>query len=387
MSSVIEMCLFEGAALVFHAVNKGGTAGRSRPFALGTVFLCSKKRQADRLQIVWRWKVMASRRRIFSGIQPSGTVHIGNYLGAIKNWTELQHSYDSTICIVDYHAITVSYDRDALRGRILDLAATLLAAGIDPDRAILFVQSQVPEHAELSWLLTCITPIGQLERMTQYKEKARRNETDGVDAGLLCYPILQAADILIHKADLVPVGEDQIQHIELTRDLARRFNHLFGETFPEPEAYVPETARVMALSDPTSKMSKSIPGGAIALTAEPDEIRKTVRRAVTDTGPTEDGEMSPGVQNLFTLLQAFADSAVVQRFESDYRQGELRYSELKDALADALIEKLTPIRLRRNELLEREEELIEILNDGAQRARLAAQETIKEARERMGLRL
>lgn len=321
-------------------------------------------------------------RRIFSGIQPSGTIHVGNYLGAIQNWTKLQYEYESLFCVVDYHAITVEYDPRELPERVMDLAATLLASGIDPDRATLFVQSAVPEHTELSWLLTCITPLGMLERMTQYKEKAARQETVG--AGLLCYPVLMAADILVYKADLVPVGEDQIQHLELTRELARKFNHHFGQTFPEPEAYVAQTARIKALSDPTKKMSKSIPGGAVALSEEPEQIRKLVRRAVTDAGPGDSGEMSPGVKNLFDLLEAFAEPDVVSTLKGDYDRGELRYVDLKDAVAEAMIVKLTPIREKRAELLANRREVIEVLGAGAEKARALARETIREVKERMG---
>ncbi|HLS91625.1 MAG TPA: tryptophan--tRNA ligase [Limnochordia bacterium] len=326
-------------------------------------------------------------RRIFSGIQPSGTIHVGNYLGAIQNWTKLQYQYESIFCVVDYHAITVEYDPRELSDRVMDVAATLLACGIDPERAILFVQSAVPEHTELSWLLTCITPLGMLERMTQFKDKAARQERGSVGAGLLCYPVLMAADILLYKADLVPVGDDQIQHLELTRDLARKFNHLFGQTFPEPEAYVPKTARIMALSDPTSKMSKSIPGGAVALAEEPEQIRKLVRRAVTDSGPGADGEMSPGVKNLFVLLEAFGSPEVVSALRDDYARGQLRYVDLKDAVAEAMIKKLTPIRERRAELLADRQKVIDILDAGAERARALARETLREVKERMGFTL
>lgn len=326
-------------------------------------------------------------KRIFSGIQPSGLVHVGNYLGAIKSWTQLQYEYDSTFCIVDLHAITVPYDPRELPERVIDLAATLVAAGIDPQRSTLFVQSMVPEHTELSWLLTCITPVGSLERMTQYKEKAARQERESVGAGLLCYPVLMAADIMLYKADLVPVGEDQIQHLELTREIVRKFNRLFGETFPEPQPYLTNAPRVKALTDPTSKMSKSIPGGAVALAEEPEEIRRLVRRAVTDSGPTPTGEMSPGVKNLFVLLEAFAAPEVVQKFKSDYDAGRLRYVELKEALAEAMIAALTPIRERRAELLANRSEIYEILYDGAKRARAVAQETMREVKERMGLKL
>lgn len=324
-------------------------------------------------------------KRIFSGIQPSGAVHIGNYLGALRNWVKLQDEYESIFCIVDYHAITTPYDPKELVERVVDLAATLLAVGIDPNRSSLFVQSMVPEHTELSWLFTCITPLGQLERMTQYKDKAARQES--VSAGLLCYPVLMAADILLYKAEVVPVGDDQLQHLELARDIARRFNHLFGETFPEPEAIVPPTSRVMALSDPTSKMSKSIPGGTVCLADSPDEIRRAVRRAVTDTGPRNEGEMSPGVKNLFSLLEAFADRGTYERFLSEYEQGTLRYSELKEALAESMIEALTPIRERRAELLADRAALIAILEEGAAKVRRIAKKTLAEVKARTGFTL
>ncbi len=325
--------------------------------------------------------------RIFSGIQPSGSIHVGNYLGAIRNWVELQHTYDSIFCIVDYHAITVSYEAQELPERTLDLAATLLAAGVDPSKAILFVQSMVPEHTELSWLFTCITPLGLLERMTQYKEKSARQEQESVGAGLLCYPILQAADILLYKADKVPVGDDQLQHVELTRDIARKFNHHFGETFPEADAIVTKTPRVMALSDPTSKMSKSIPGGAVGITDGPDEIRKAVRRAVTDAGPPGDAEsMSPGVKNLFALLEAFGSADDVNRFRTDYQSGTLRYVDLKDAVAEGIITVFTPIRERRAELLADREGLLAVLRNGAEQARAIAQKTLREAKANMGLK-
>lgn len=326
--------------------------------------------------------------RIFSGIQPSGSIHIGNYLGAIRNWVELQHTYESIFCIVDYHAITVPYESTELSERTLDLAATLLASGVDPNKATLFVQSMVPEHTELSWLFTCITPLGLLERMTQYKEKAARQEQESVGAGLLCYPILQAADILLYKADKVPVGDDQLQHVELTRDIARKFNHLFGETFPEAEAVVTQTPRVMALTDPTSKMSKSIPGGAVGISDDPQAIRKAVRRAVTDTGPPgEVGSMSPGVENLFTLLEAFGSSDDHKRFLADYESGSLRYVDLKDAVSEAVVSVFTPIRERREALLADPKGLTATLRKGADRARAIAQETLREAKERMGLTL
>lgn len=322
--------------------------------------------------------------RIFSGIQPTGALHVGNYLGAIRNWVDLLDKYDSVYCIVNYHAITIPYDPKELPERVLDTAATLIASGIDPERCIFFAQADVPEHTELCWLLNVITPLGHLQRMHQFKEKAQQH-AQHVNAGLMNYPILQAADILLYKAHLVPVGEDQLQHIELTREVARRFNNTFGEVFPDPQAYMTSAARVMALNDPERKMSKSIPGSYIALSDSPEEIRRKVSRAVTDTGPSPDGAMSPGVKNLFTLLEGFAEPDVVSHFREQYDQGTLRYSELKPALADAIIEKLTPIRERREELLADADGLRDILRAGGEKARAIARETIDEVRERMGL--
>lgn len=324
--------------------------------------------------------------RIFSGIQPTGDIHIGNYLGALRNWVKLQDEHECIFSIVDLHAMTIPYDAKAMPREAVEKAATLLACGIDPERSILYVQSHVREHTELCWILNTITPLGQLERMTQFKDKARQHK-ENVNAGLLNYPILQAADILLYKAEIVPVGEDQIQHLELTRDLARRFNYLFGETFPEPEARVPKgAARIMALNDPTKKMSKSVPGSYIALHMEPDEIRTMVRRAVTDTGPQGD-EMSPGVANLFTLLEEFSAPETVAHFRDAYERGELRYVELKQQLAEDIVTGLTPIRERRAELLADEGRVKEILQAGAERARAIAREVMEEVREKAGLTL
>lgn len=326
--------------------------------------------------------------RVFSGIQPTGLIHIGNYVGAIRQWVELQEQYESYFCIVDLHAITVPYEPEEMQGRILETAAANIAAGIDPNRSVLFVQSHVHQHCELMWLLTTLTPVGQLERMTQYKEKARRAR-HGVMAGLLNYPVLQAADVLLYKATLVPVGEDQLQHIELMRDLAERFNKQFGETFPLPEARITKGARIMALNDPTKKMSKSIPGSYIALAEEPEEIRRKVRAAVTDPGPPAPGarlvDASPGVQNLFTLLEVFGPEHY-PRFREAYEAGTIRYSELKQVLAEALVEKLDPIRRRYQELLKRPDDLRDILDAGARRARPVAEATMAEVYRKMGLR-
>lgn len=329
------------------------------------------------------WEVgFALGKVVFSGIQPTGEIHIGNYVGAIRNWVELQDKYDCLFCVVDYHAITVPYEAEQMASRTLEAVATNIAAGLDPEKSTIFVQSHVPEHTELAWLLNTITPLGNLERMTQFKDKSRRQEA-GILSGLLNYPVLMAADILLYKASLVPVGDDQIQHLELSRDVARKFNHTFGELFPEPEPYITGGARIMALNDPTSKMSKSLEGSTIGLGDSPDEIRARVRRAVTDTGP-DTGEMSPGVKNLFTLLEVFADPVVVTQFQQAYNEQNLRYSDLKQTLAEAIVEKLTPIRERRAELLASPAKLHEIIGAGADRARRIAQHTMLEVRELMG---
>ena len=326
--------------------------------------------------------------RVFSGIQPTGVVHIGNYVGAIRQWAQLQREFESYFCIVDLHAITGPYDVAEFPQRVLDAAAANVAAGIDPNQSVLFVQSHVPEHCELMWLLNVLTPVGQLERMTQYKERSRRAKA-GVMAGLLNYPVLQAADVLLYKAKLVPVGEDQVQHVELMRDIAERFNKQFGETFPLPEARLTKGARIMALNDPAAKMSKSVSGSYIALVEDPESIRKKVRAAVTDPGPPKKGskldDASPGVANLFTLLEVFAPHRYAE-FAEAYHDGAIRYSEMKQALADAIVETFAPVRDRYAQLVQRPDEIRDILAGGARRARPVAQTTMEEVRKRMGLR-
>ncbi len=327
---------------------------------------------------------MNSNKRVFSGIQPTGEVHLGNYVGAIRNWVDLQSQYESTFCIVDYHAITNEYQPKKLLQRSLEVAATGIAAGLDPERVTLFIQSSVPEHTELTWFLTSLTSVGALERMTQYKDKCARGQ--GALAGLMSYPILQTADIILYKANLVPVGEDQVQHLELAREIVRRFNNLFGDYFPEPEPLLTSGARVMSLSDPTSKMSKSVEGSYISLTEEPESIRRKIKRAVTDPGP-QGGEPGPGVANLFTLLEAFAPEDVTQSFRQDYANQKLRYSDLKATLGECIVTTLDPIRTRRAELLSKPEELKEILAAGGDRAREQARDTIRDVRELMGFQM
>src|SRR6516225_3511805 len=283
--------------------------------------------------------------RVLSGVQPCGSLHIGNYLGALKNWVKIQYDYESIFCIVDLHAITVHQDPAELRAKILETAGVFLAAGIDPKHSRVVVQSAVPAHAELAWLLTCITPVGWLERMTQYKVKAAAQESVG--DGILQYPVLMAADILLYQAAIVPVGEDQSQHLELTRDIAQRFNSLYGETFVMPATSLPSVgARIMGLDDPTAKMSKSASGSghAVALLDPPDRIRKTIMKATTDSNPAVDFEtMGPGVANLLSIYQAFGDWSDGQM--KAHFTG-MRYGDLKKQVAEMVVAKLEPIQQR-----------------------------------------
>ncbi len=321
--------------------------------------------------------------KIFSGVQPSGAIHIGNYVGAIKQFVELQKDYDCIYSIVDYHAITVDYDPKKMPQQILDAALDYLACGIDPKKSILFVQSDRPEHAELAWLLNSITPVGDLQRMTQFKEKSEKEKE--VKAGLLNYPILMTADILIYKADKVPVGEDQVQHIELARKIARRFNNKFGQTFPEPEAMIRKGARILGL-DGKGKMAKSnSPSTYIALADRPEVIREKISSAVTDKGT--EPEISPGSQNLFTLLEIFAGPDVATKFLDQRKKKTIKYSELKPILAEAIIKELEPIQKKRSELAKDPEQVKKILAEGAEKLKPQAQETIAEVKSKMGLKL
>jgi tryptophanyl-tRNA synthetase len=321
--------------------------------------------------------------RIFSGIQPSGELHIGNYLGAVKNWVRLQHEVESFLCIVDYHAITVRYEPDELRARTLEMGRSLLAAGVDPDVAIVFVQSRVPEHTELAWIFNTITPLGELERQTQFKEKASRQES--VSAGVLLYPVLQAADILLYKADTVPVGEDQLQHLELSRDTARRWNLRFGEGFfPEPQPRLTPMRRIMGL-DGTAKMSKSM-GNTVGLLETPDTIWAKLRPAVTDpkrVRRTDPGE--PEVCNIYHLHKAFSPASTVEHVAVQCRSAGWGCLDCKRVLADSMEAELAPIRARAADIGARPGYVSEVLNDGAARARTVAAETMRGARERMGL--
>lgn len=322
--------------------------------------------------------------RIFSGIQPSGELHIGNWLGAVQNWVNLQLHYECIYCVVDLHAVTGAYDKATLASRTLEMAVGLLAAGIDPSRVILFVQSHVPEHSELQWLLTTLTPIGELERMTQFKDKAGRFES--VPAGLLCYPILMAADILLYRADLVPVGEDQTQHLELTRDVARKWNAEFGGGagyFPEPKPLLTEAKRIMGL-DGQAKMSKSL-GNTIGLMESPEEIWAKLRPAKTDPARvTRKDPGNPDVCNIYSLHKHFSPPDTVATVAENCRGARWGCLDCKRVLADNMITTLQPIRERALELQGQPHRVAAILADGAASARRIAGTTIREVRDRMG---
>lgn len=319
--------------------------------------------------------------RILSGIQPSGSLHLGNYLGAVQNWVRLVDDYDCFYCVVDLHAVTQPYEPAEMPGRVFDLAVGLLASGLDPDRCTLFVQSAVPQHAELQWLLNVITPLGELERMTQFKDKSERQ---GQLAGLLNYPVLQAADILLYRADRVPVGVDQQQHLELTRELARRWNYRFGEYFPEPQPLFTKAKKILGL-DGVAKMSKSM-DNVIPLLAEPDEIRARVRTAVTDPARVrKDDPGNPHVCNVFALHGFMSPPTERDEIEILCQTAGIGCVACKGRLADNLADELGPIRERAAELRAHPERVREILDDGAATARRVAEETMTEVRARMGL--
>jgi len=323
--------------------------------------------------------------RIFSGIQPTGAIHIGNYLGAIKQWLELQEKNECIFCVVDLHALTVPYDAKALQELILEKTIAYLAAGINPEKSTIFVQSQIKEHSELAWLLNTITPVGDLSRMTQYKEKARKFQRN-LNAGLLNYPILMAADILLYKTDIVPVGEDQKQHVELARTIARKFNQRFGEVFKIPQVKIMKTgSKIMSLTQPAKKMSKSDnPESYIGLFDEPEAIRKKIMSAVTDTGKTikYNLKLKPGISNLITIYSLFSEKTVKEVENKFKNKG---YAEFKKSLAELLVDSLEPFRKKRKELLQREVYIREILERGGQKAKAVAQSTIQETKEKMGL--
>ena len=324
--------------------------------------------------------------RVFSGVQPTGHLHIGNYLGAIQNFVRLQHEFECIFCVVDLHAITVYQDPAELRQKIREIAALFIACGIDPNVATLMVQSSVPGHAELGWLLTCVTPLGWLERMTQYKDKSAKQETTstGIGSGLLQYPVLMAADILLYQAKIVPVGDDQSQHLELTRDIAQRFNSLYGATFTVPATKLPtHGARVMGLDDPEKKMSKSASGTghAIGLLDDLAQAKKKIMRATTDSNPAVDfATMGGGVRNLLGIYQAFSG---VTHDELKAQFEGLRYGDLKKKVAGMVAECLEPIQARYREVITGN--LDQILRQGTERILPIASETVRLTKERMGV--
>jgi tryptophanyl-tRNA synthetase len=333
---------------------------------------------------------VSEKKVVFSGIQPSGKLHLGNYLGAIKHWVADQDTNHGIFCIVDMHSITVYQKPDVLRTQVKELAGLLLACGIDPQKSLLFVQSHVSAHAELAWILNCVTPVGWLERMTQYKDKSAKQESVGT--GLLDYPVLQAADILLYQTHYVPVGEDQRQHIELTRDIAQRFHHLYGEVFTIPEGTIPKVgAKIVGLDDPTVKMSKSIAVTnrfhAIGLLDSPDEVWAVMKRATTDSGQEiifSDAPEKAGVNNLLTIFQVLSGQTkeeVEAHFAGKY------YSVLKREVADIVIESLKPIQERYNQFLAAPALLNSVLHAGALEAREAAEPTLRKVKECVGFPL
>ncbi|MHB8719666.1 MAG: tryptophan--tRNA ligase [Candidatus Dormibacteria bacterium] len=331
----------------------------------------------------------SSRPRVLSGIQPTFHLHLGNYLGALRHWVREQHRYDNYFCIVDLHALTVVPDPDIVRNGALELAALYLAAGLDPGNAVVFVQSHVPAHAQLGWILECHTPLGWLERMTQFKSKAGAgHDRERAGAGLLTYPDLMAADILLYDADFVPVGDDQRQHVEITRDIAKRINGLRGDVFRIPEPLIRHTgARVMGLDDPTAKMSKTTattrPNHAILLLDPPDVVRKKIGRATTDANPCVEAPLSPGVANLIDIFAALQDMG------SDEAVRQLTgatYGQLKSTVTDALNDALAPLQARYTDLRADEAELRRLLTANAERASAVAQPTLERVQRAVGLR-
>ena len=323
------------------------------------------------------------KKRIFSGIQPSGDLTLGSYMGAIKNWVALQDEYECLYCIVDMHAITVRQNPADLRRRALSQLAQYVACGLDPEKSVLFIQSHVPQHAELGWILGCYTQFGELSRMTQLKDKSAKH-MDNITSGLFTYPVLMAADILLYQADLVPVGEDQRQHVELCRDIAQRFNGVYSDTFVLPEAFIPKMgARIMSLGNPDNKMSKSDPDGCVFLMDKPEEIQRKFKRAVTDseTAVKYDKENKPGVSNLLTIY-CTATGKTMEEAEADFvGQG---YGVFKPAVADAVIELMRPIREESERLMADKAYLEGLYREGAQRAQYMANKTLSKVQRKIG---
>jgi tryptophanyl-tRNA synthetase len=331
-----------------------------------------------------------TKKRVLSLIQPTGEIHLGNYFGAVKNWVSIQEKYECFYGVANLHAITMPYDPKALKENSIQMLAELLACGIDPEKSVLFIQSMVPQHTELAWIFNCVASYGELSRMTQFKDKSEVVENSGkslfISAGLFTYPVLQAADILMYKADFVPVGRDQVQHLELSRNIAVRFNKMFGEYFPEPMPLLTDIPKLVSLADPTKKMSKSLgEKHCISLFELEDSIRKKVKSAVTDTGQQPGGQMSPGVENLFNLIKACDKIDRHEALMSDYKSGELKYKDLKETTAEAIIEITTPIRLKKIELMKDRAYIEKMAVILAAKAQSVAEKTLKDVKELTGL--
>ncbi|MEK7503548.1 MAG: tryptophan--tRNA ligase [Patescibacteria group bacterium] len=322
--------------------------------------------------------------RIISGIQPTGSMHIGSYIGAVSQWKKLQETGECLFFVADLHALTVTQDPKTFPAQVMQTAIELIAVGLDPEKCIIFIQSEVKEHTELCWLLNTLAPLGELERMTQYKDKSKQFK-DSVNAGLLNYPILQAADILLYQVDSVPVGEDQRQHLEMTKNLAKKFNQKYGKTFRVPESLMIEQgARIMSLHDPKKKMSKSQPETCLFLFDEPEIVKKKIMSAVTDTGKVikYDPEKKPGISNLLTIYSLIGQKSISEIEKKFKNKG---YGDFKKSLAELLILKLEPFRRKKKELILREVYVKEILERGRKRAQIIAQATMQDVRKKMGL--
>ena len=331
-----------------------------------------------------------SKKRVLSCIQPTGEIHLGNYFGAIKNWVDIQDKYECVYGVVDLHAMTMPYDPKQLKENTLRMVIELLACGIDPEKSILFIQSMVPQHTELAWIFNCVTSYGELSRMTQFKDKSELLESKSkktiISTGLFTYPVLQAADILIYNAHYVPVGKDQEQHLELTRNIAVRFNNQYGEYFNEPEPLFTEVPKLMSLADPTKKMSKSLgEKHYLGLFEDENKTRKKVRSAVTDTGEAQGDQMSPGIENLFNLLKACGKVDEMNGFAKDYTDGTLRYKDLKDTTADAVLELLAPFKERKEELMKDKAYVERLIREHAEKAKALADETLSKIKKVAGI--
>ncbi len=329
---------------------------------------------------------MTTKKIVLSGTQPTGELHIGNYLGALKNWVEIQDKYECFFFIADYHSLSENYDPKEKKTQIINLVIAYLSAGLDPKKCTIFLQSDVPQCTELAWIFNCVTPVSYLERMTQYKDKALK-QNQNINMALLDYPVLQAADILMYNTDFVPVGNDQDQHIELTRKIAHFFNVRFGNTFKEPAGLHSPAPRIMSLTDPAKKMSKSdATVSYISLTDSQDEIRNKIKRATTDTGKKESKEKISGGENLLALLDNVSnDKDQIKKFTNEHKNGSLKYSELKPFLSEEIIKMLSPIQERRKELEKNPDCVNKILKEGAEKVRPIAMATIRMVKEKIGL--